>query len=206
MEQSDINKAKLSCIGYYDKVHEEYFSKYYDEFMKKSYDVKFLIRFISNIEKGNPVLDIGCGPAAQSARFLHKVGFKVTAIDLSGKCIETAKKNFQGIEFIQMDMTEMDFAEKLFNGINASYSIIHIPNEKLDSLFYDFNRILKLNGKIGISVHAGDFYGYYNENGTPVFYRTYTETQLTNLLTKSQWLLNISTSQVKTICLYTTNS
>jgi ubiquinone/menaquinone biosynthesis C-methylase UbiE len=70
-------------------------------------------------------------------------------------------------------MLEMNFDDEFFHAINAFYSIIHIPNENLDKLFSDFNRVLKRNGKIAIAVHAGDFYGYFNENGMPVFYRTY---------------------------------
>jgi SAM-dependent methyltransferase len=130
------------------------------------------------------LLDIGCCSTAQQARLFHANGLKVTSIDLSEKCIDTAKRSFAGIDFMQMDMTEMDFASESFDGINAFYSIIHIPNEKLDKLFYDFNKILRINGKIAITVHAGDFYGYFNENEIPVFYRTYTKSELQDILTK----------------------
>ncbi|MBN2890571.1 MAG: hypothetical protein JXL97_01775, partial [Bacteroidales bacterium] len=37
---------------------------------------------------------------------------------------------------------------------------------------------------IAITVHAGDFYGYFDENGIPVFYRTYTQIELRELLDK----------------------
>lgn len=183
-EKVNIEKTKKSCIDYYDKAHEEYLSEYRDELIKKPYDKEFLERFIKQIPVSGELLDIGCCSTAQQARFFQANGLNVKSIDLSGKCIKTAKQNFAGIDFIKMDMTEMDFASKSFDAINAFYSIIHIPNEKLDRLFFDFNRILRINGKIAITVHSGYFYGYFDENDTPVFYRTYTKKELTDYLTK----------------------
>ena len=180
----NIKQAKDSCSDYYDKEHLDYLNKYSDELNKKPYDKDFLKRFIKKIERKGKVLDVGCCSTAQQARFFHDNGYRVTSIDLSKNCIDTAKQIFPYIDFLQMDMTEMDFIEESFDGINAFYSIIHIPDEKLDSLFEDFNRFLKLNGKLAITVHAGDFYGYYEENKTPVFYRTYTQNDLVQYLDK----------------------
>jgi ubiquinone/menaquinone biosynthesis C-methylase UbiE len=180
----DLKKAKKSCRDYYDSAHQEYLDKYSDELEKKPYDQKFLTRFSALLEKNGKILDIGCCSTAQQARFFRDNGFDVTSIDLSKKCIETAKQNFSGIDFVQMDMLAMDFNNGAFHAINAFYSIIHIPNEKLDKLFVDFNRILKMRGKIGIAVHAGDFYGYLNENKLPVFFRFYTQSDLKALLDK----------------------
>ena len=180
----DIEKTKRSCIDYYDNTHKDYFNKYIDELEKKPYDKDFLTRLISLMNKNDSILDIGCCSTAQQARFFRDNGLIVTGIDLSEKCIETAKQNFSGINFLKMDMLEMDFNHESFHAINAFYSIIHIPNENLDKLFLSFNRILKCKGKVAIAVHAGDFYGYYNENEIPVFYRTYTQSDLRVILNK----------------------
>jgi len=180
----DIEKAKKSCLDYYDNAHQEYHDKYMDELDKKPYDKDFLRRFVALINKNDRILDIGCCSTAQQARFFRDNGLIVTSIDLSGKCIETAKKNFTGIDFLQMDMLDMNFENESFHAINAFYSIIHIPNEKLNGLFQDFNRVLKINGKIAITVHAGDFYGYFDDSEIPVFYRTYTQADLKELLDK----------------------
>ena len=140
---------------------------------------------MSLIENPGKILDIGCCSTAQQARFFRDNGYKVTSIDLSEKCIETAMQNFPGIDFIQMDMVEMDFENESFDAINAFYSIIHIPDEQLNGLFNDFNKILKPNGKLAIVVHTGDFYGYYDEIETPVFYRTYTQNELKKYINRS---------------------
>lgn len=180
----DINKAKKSCLDYYDKLHVDYHNDYSDELIKKPYDKDFLTRFAALIRYNGLVLDIGCCSSAQQARFLRDKGFEVTAIDLSENCIETAKKHFTDIQFIKMDMLEMDFENESYDALNAFYSIIHITDESLNDLFNDFNRILKMHGMIAITVHTGDFYGFYDENEFPVFYRTYTQRELKDLLTK----------------------
>lgn len=181
----DIVKAKRSCLDYYNKTHQDYLADYSDELLKKPYDMDFLEQFSMTLAKSSKIIDIGCCSSAQQARFFRDKGFRVTSIDLSKKCIDTARKNFSGIEFLQMDMSEMDFENESFDVINAFYSIIHIPDEKINELFNDFNRILVKNGKIAITVHTGDFYGYYYENEIPVFYRTYTRADLEKLLDNS---------------------
>ncbi|MGD2033684.1 MAG: class I SAM-dependent methyltransferase [Bacteroidales bacterium] len=182
--KTDTEKAKRSCVEYYDHAYHDYYDKFQDELDKKPYDKDFLTRFISLLDKNDKILDIGCCSTAQQARFFRDNGFHVTSIDLSEKCIATARQHFPGIDFIQMDMLNMNFDNDSFHAINAFYSIIHIPDEKLNGLFSGFNRILKLNGKIAITVHAGDFYGYYNENETPVFFRTFDQNDLKHYLDK----------------------
>ena len=181
-KQIDHKQAQKTCFDYYEDIHQQYLDDFSDELEKKPYDQDFLTRFIGKLPKNDHILDIGSCSTAQQARFFRDKGFKVTSIDLSTKCIETAKKNFPGINFFQMDMLEMTFKDAMFDAINASYSIIHIPDEKLDGLFSDFNRLLKPKGKIAISVHAGDFYGYFDVDGTGVFFRTFTQEELKTLL------------------------
>lgn len=180
----DVTEALKSCVDYYDKGHYEYFNKFSDELIKKPYDEQFLQRFLNLLPGGGHILDVGCCSTAQQARYFYQNGFKVTAIDLSEKCVETARKHFPHIVFKQMDMTNMNFGDASFDGINAFYSIIHIPDEKLDVLFFDCNRLLNDGGLFAVTVHAGDFYGYFKENGIPVFYRTYSQEDLEGYLEK----------------------
>jgi ubiquinone/menaquinone biosynthesis C-methylase UbiE len=183
-QKIDLKDIQISCVKYYAFLNQDYFNKYADELEKKPYDLDFLNRFAGQIEKNGKVLDIGCCSTAQQARFLKNRGFQVISIDLSAECIASVKHRFPGIDFRQMDMLQMNFDNESFSAINAFYSIIHIPDEKLDQLFYDFNRILKLHGKIAIAVHAGDYYGYFTENEIPVFYRTFQQTDLKDLLSR----------------------
>ena len=111
---NEFEKVKKSCIDYYDNNHNDYFEKYSDELDKKPYDKDFLTRFASLLENNAKILDIGCCSTAQQARFFKDNGYNVTSIDLSKNCIETAKRYFSGINFIQMDMLEMNFDNDSF--------------------------------------------------------------------------------------------
>ncbi len=186
---SSVTDTKQSCIHYYDERHAAYLNDFSDELERKPYDRNFLNRFTNLLAPASRVLDVGCSSAAQQARFLHDKGFRVTSIDLSGACISTAKHHFKGIEFLQMDMTQMSFCDEAFSAIVAFYSIIHITNEQLPVLFDHLNRVLQPGGKLALSVHAGDFYGYYQENEIPVFYRTFSQEELLYLLSQSGFQL-----------------
>ncbi len=189
MKKNDIEKAKSSCVNYYDKNYEVYYQKYSDELAQKQYDKDFLKRFISGIENNGRILDVGCCSTAQQARFFRDNKYRVTSIDISGKCIEKAKQNFTGIDFYTMDMTKMRFDNESFDAINAFYSIIHIPDEQLNELFKSFHRILKSGGKLALVVHEGNFYGYYKENEFDVFYRAFTMEELVKHLIKSGFII-----------------
>jgi SAM-dependent methyltransferase len=58
-----------------------------------------------NITKGRRFLDLGTGPATQAME-LSKLGFKVTATDISENAIARAKSMSNGIEFFVDDILE----------------------------------------------------------------------------------------------------
>jgi SAM-dependent methyltransferase len=54
------------------------------------------------IEKGQTVLEIGCGTGV-NAKWLNQVGYKVTAVDISDEAIKLAKTNNKAVNFLCMD-------------------------------------------------------------------------------------------------------
>lgn len=184
---TDLNNREIfgSCVDYYDKQSENYHKEYKDETDRKPYDQGFLERFSGYFKPGVTILDIGPSSSAQQAVFLKNKGFNVTAIDLSPKNIEIASGNFPGIQFKVMNMLELDFEDETFDGINAFYSIIHIPDHELDLLFTGFRRVLKPGGKISLAVHAGDFDGIFDPQEHPVYYREFREDTLIQRLEKN---------------------
>jgi SAM-dependent methyltransferase len=68
-----------------------------------------------NITKGR-FLDLGTGPATQAIE-LSKLGFQVTATDISEKAITRAKRMSKGIEFIVDDILESKLKEDSFDYI-----------------------------------------------------------------------------------------
>jgi hypothetical protein len=55
-----------------------------------------------------------------------QLGYKVTAIDLSDCFVEFTKKRVPSATVQKMDMRNLDFPEACFNGVWASFSLLHI--------------------------------------------------------------------------------
>ena len=68
-----------------------------------------------NMTKGR-LLDLGTGPATQAIE-LSKLGFQVTATDISENAITRAKRMSKGIEFIVDDILESKLKEDSFDYI-----------------------------------------------------------------------------------------
>jgi SAM-dependent methyltransferase len=70
----------------------------------------------SNITKGSRFLDLGTGPATQAIE-LSKLGFKVTATDISENAIVRAKSMSKDIEFIVDDILNSELKDDTFDYI-----------------------------------------------------------------------------------------
>jgi ubiquinone/menaquinone biosynthesis C-methylase UbiE len=70
----------------------------------------------SNITKGSKFLDLGTGPATQAIE-LSKLGFKVTATDISENAIVRAKRMSKDIEFIVDDILDSELKDDTFDYI-----------------------------------------------------------------------------------------
>ena len=104
------------------------------------------------------VLDAGCGAGEPVAKYLVEHGFQVTGIDLSPNILEIAKKQVPGANFLEGDMTHLNFSDQFFDGVVSLYAIWHISKHKHGLVFENFYRVLKPNGILffNTGVHAMD--------------------------------------------------
>src|ERR671913_174906 len=94
------NEANVSSLPWYNKNLDD--------------DLREQLRRI-NITKGR-FLDLGTGPATQAIE-LFKLGFQVTATDISEKAIIRAKRVSKDIEFIVDDIIDSKLKEEVFDYI-----------------------------------------------------------------------------------------
>lgn len=142
-------------LSYYDKNKELFklttqtlnFSKYQD-------------LFLSYLNSNSLLLDFGCGAGRDTKYFLDK-GFNVDAIDGSLEMCKIAS------EYCNLDVKNILFEnfneENKYDGIWACSSILHIPFNKLDTIFISLNNALKDNGILYVSFKYGVFEGYRND-------------------------------------------
>lgn len=108
---------------------------------------------LMDVDSGATVLDAGCGPGVHSIR-AAKAGLRVIAIDISETMLTNARQRVEAagflgsVEFHQMDLTQLDYADASFTYVFSWGVVIHIPEAEraLDELA----RITKPGGRLAL--------------------------------------------------------
>lgn len=127
-----------------------------------------LVDFVAGLPGGGHLLDLGCGTGDSAHRFL-KQGFTVDAVDASPAMISRARE--LGVAARRATFDEID-AVALYDGIWASYSLLHVPRTEMPGHLARLRRALKPGGRFHIGMKLGDgekrdalgrLYVYYSE-------------------------------------------
>src|SRR5262249_38766728 len=114
----------------YDRVADEYVARIARELEHKPLDRQLLDGFAEWVRAIGPVCDLGCGPG-HVARYLRDRRVDVSGIDLSPVMAEAAGRLNLGIEFAQGDMRSLPVGDGVLGGIDAFYSVIHVPRPEV---------------------------------------------------------------------------
>ncbi|MGW3361124.1 class I SAM-dependent methyltransferase [Streptomyces bungoensis] len=104
---------------------------------------------------GGPVADVGCGPGHVTAH-AHELGVDAFGIDLSSGMIEVARRNRPRLRFEVGSMTDLDLADASVVGLLAFWSLIHVPDEAVPTVFAHFRRAVRPGGPLLLGFHVGD--------------------------------------------------
>lgn len=125
--------------------------------------------FIAACTPGGQVLDLGCGPGNYAA-LMARAGLKVSAIDGSEEMARRANA-LPGVEARHGYFEDID-TEDAFDGIWASFSLLHAPRADLPGHLARLKRALRPDGVffIGMKTGTGEgrddlgrFYTYYTK-------------------------------------------
>lgn len=168
----------------YSTIAREYYELYKDD---KS-DLDYFDEFLSNCK--NKILDLGCGMGHYS-NYVHNKGFNVTGIDFAKGMIETAKKNYKGIEFIEADICDLSIlGQKKYDGIVMAYIIQYLSKEEAENLFVNLNKYLEQDTNLLIFLREGNSIVEETETiNTKYKYilKEYTKEEIRKLLEKNGW-------------------
>ena len=129
-----------------------------------------LERFMESLRPGAAVLDLGCGPGNHAAR-LSAAGFAVTAWDASPEMAAEALRR-HGLTVRVATFSDL-VEEAAFDGVWASFSLLHAPRSELPAHLAAIRRSLRPGGvaRIGMKTGEGDgrdrlgrYYTYVSED------------------------------------------
>lgn len=104
---------------------------------------------------GGLVADVGCG-AGRITAHLRQLDVDAFGIDLSPGMVAVARRDHPGLRFEVGSMTNLALADASIAGLVAWYSLIHVPDDELSTVFDHFQRVLRPGGSLLLGFHVGD--------------------------------------------------
>ncbi|PTH87986.1 SAM-dependent methyltransferase [Streptomyces sp. A244] len=147
----------------YDAIAEAYAAEHPDSLAGRPLERALLTTFVELVRAagtaGPPVADVGSGPGYVTAR-LHEAGLPVFGVDTSPRMVALARRAHPELRFHVGSMTALDLPEETLGGIVALYSIIHVPDDHLPSVFAGFRRVLLPGAPVLLGFQSGDEDGH----------------------------------------------
>jgi SAM-dependent methyltransferase len=148
----------------YDAIAEAYAAGFPDSLAGRPLERALLTAFVDLVRAPGapvqpPVADIGSGPGYVSAR-LHGLGLPVFGVDVSPRMVALARRAHPELRFHVGSMTALDLPDETLGGIVALYSIIHVPDDHLPSVFAEFHRVLVPGAPVLLGFQSGDEDGH----------------------------------------------
>jgi ubiquinone/menaquinone biosynthesis C-methylase UbiE len=136
---------------------------------------KAVEKLLQDIPKGK-ALDVACG-TGRYCKFLKKIGYEVTGIDISIDMLNKAKANVPNVNFVRDNFEKMKFPDSSFDLSLSALALTH--SKKLDNVIKEIARVTKKGGFIILSdIHpwatllGGQAY-FYDTNGNYSFVKNY---------------------------------
>jgi SAM-dependent methyltransferase len=141
----------------YDEVATSYADQLRDGLAGQPHLRAALALFADLVDRagGGPVADVGCGPGHVTAH-LRELGVDAFGIDLSPAMIEVARRDHPGLRFEVGSMTDLDLPDASAAALLAFWSLIHIPDDEVPTVFAHFRRVLRPGAPVLLGFHVGD--------------------------------------------------
>jgi ubiquinone/menaquinone biosynthesis C-methylase UbiE len=138
----------------YDTVAESYADVVRGSLDEQPY-LRAALRVFAESAGEGPVADVGCGPGQVTAH-LRGLGADAFGIDLSPAMIATARRDHPGLRFEVGSMTDLPLPDASLAGLVAFWSLIHIPDTEIPTVFGHFQRVLRPGAPLLVGFHVGD--------------------------------------------------
>lgn len=133
----------------------EFYEEHADSFIAQTAEVDMEAlyqRFCRHLHSQASILDAGCGSGRDALAFSQK-GYQVVAFDASRKMVDATRKR-AGVPVYQMTFQDAQF-DKVFDGIWACASLLHVPRDRLSNILERFSSFLVPTGILYASFKYG---------------------------------------------------
>ena len=171
MTESTADPKRIVARGY-DRIAERYAA--WAGQVRVEERERYTRVLLDSVPAGAPVLELGCGTGLPTTKRLAE-RFVVTAVDLSARHVELARRNVPNATIIHGDMAALDFPEASFAAVAAFYSITHVPREEHARLLEQIGRWLQPGGLLVAALGARSSPGAVEEDwlGAPMYFSHY---------------------------------
>jgi ubiquinone/menaquinone biosynthesis C-methylase UbiE len=143
-----------------------------------------LKEFVNLLLPDSKVLEVGCA-AGRDAKIFADAGMKIIGTDNSDTLLKQARQLVPQGKFLNMDMRNLDFDNEEFDAIWANAVLLHAQRADIPAIMKNFNRMLKIGGKLHIRVKEGKGEGYKTEKlsqGSKRFFTYFTQSEMEQLM------------------------
>lgn len=158
--------------------------KYEKEAHEDWKDKKYIDKFLKYLNNNSSILDIASG-TGELLKYYNDRDFLATGIDISKEMINISKRKVSNVKIIEMSLYDIDKLEENFDGISATFILVHIPKEKINEVIQKISSRLNKNGILLIVFTTSLKEGMQEEpldNSCKYYVVNYTKNEICNIL------------------------
>ena len=131
----------------------DYEKKFKENFPKFPSKLDLELKRYLNLVPGKKVLDLGIGQGRNSIP-LAELGFNVTGVDYSTKCLEICKNTCNKLNLVQSDIRTFDIEKYKYDMILSGYVLHFLHKNDSYQIIKNIKNNIKNNGIVYISVFS----------------------------------------------------
>jgi SAM-dependent methyltransferase len=116
-------------------------------------------RFVDSLPVGSAILDVGCGPGRDLARF-QAAGHRPVGVELNTAFVQRARRHAPVEE---MDLRDLHRLVGTFDGVWAAACLVHLRRAEVADVLEQFGRLVRPGGRLHVSVRSTGRDGWLDE-------------------------------------------